>query len=176
MCREELIDFCRYEVREDGTILSKFKNSEMTVCNTACGYVINTFRKIDGKQETFPRHRVIWYFFKGKIPEGMQIDHINGDKTDNRLSNLRCVTPKENNNNPVTRQKMIDEVWSSDERNNKISEGNRGRVVTQEQKKKQSKAMSGVNHPFFGKKRPIQAKIMSMVERDVLGRWKKRVI
>lgn len=172
MCREELIDFDRYEIRKDGAIKSKFKNSEMTTSNTAYGYVINTFRKTDGKQETFARHRVIWFYFNGEIPKGMQIDHINGDKTDNRLENLRLVTPKENNNNPVTRQKMI-ETWSSVERNRKISEGNKGRKATQEQKDRQSKAMSGINHPFYGKKRPIQAQIMSRVERDKLGRWMK---
>lgn len=41
-------------------------------------------------------HRVMWETFVGPIPEGMQIDHINGDKTDNRLENLELVTCKEN--------------------------------------------------------------------------------
>ena len=32
----------------------------------------------------------------GDILEGCEIDHINGDTSDNRLENLRCVTRKEN--------------------------------------------------------------------------------
>lgn len=36
-------------------------------------------------------HRMIWEHFNGKIPEGMEIDHINRIKTDNRLCNLRLV-------------------------------------------------------------------------------------
>jgi SpoVK/Ycf46/Vps4 family AAA+-type ATPase len=47
-------------------------------------------------------HRIIYETFKGKIPDGYEIDHINTIKTDNRLENLRCVTHKENNNNPLT--------------------------------------------------------------------------
>ena len=47
-------------------------------------------------------HRLIWEAFNGKIPEGFQIDHINTIRTDNRLENLRLVTPKENCNNPIS--------------------------------------------------------------------------
>ena len=36
-------------------------------------------------------HRVIWEMHNGDVPEGMEIDHINGVKHDNRIENLRCV-------------------------------------------------------------------------------------
>lgn len=36
-------------------------------------------------------HRVIWEMHNGAVPEGMEIDHINGIKHDNRIENLRCV-------------------------------------------------------------------------------------
>lgn len=35
----------------------------------------------------------------GDIPEGMVIDHINGNRLDNRLCNLRVATPTQNNQN-----------------------------------------------------------------------------
>ena len=41
-------------------------------------------------------HRVIWEAVNGPIPEGMQINHINGIKWDNRLANLELVTQSEN--------------------------------------------------------------------------------
>ncbi len=44
-------------------------------------------------------HRVLWTTFNGPIPEGMQIDHINGDTQDNRLSNLRLVSNRANSMN-----------------------------------------------------------------------------
>ena len=39
---------------------------------------------------------IIWVAANGPVPYGMQIDHINGDKTDNRLCNLRLVSASEN--------------------------------------------------------------------------------
>ena len=41
-------------------------------------------------------HRMIWEFVHGPIPDGMQINHINGIKTDNRIANLELVTGSEN--------------------------------------------------------------------------------
>ena len=52
----------------------------------------------NGKQQLFRVSRLIWSAFNGPIPEGMQVNHINEDKTDNRLVNLNLMTPKENIN------------------------------------------------------------------------------
>jgi len=41
-------------------------------------------------------HRVIWEHAHGAIPDGMQINHINGVKSDNRIANLELVTPAAN--------------------------------------------------------------------------------
>jgi hypothetical protein len=41
--------------------------------------------------KTYMVHRVIWLLHYGKWPEH-QIDHINGNKSDNRITNLRDVT------------------------------------------------------------------------------------
>jgi len=41
-------------------------------------------------------HRLVYESFVGPIPLGMQINHKNGQKADNRLENLEAVTPSEN--------------------------------------------------------------------------------
>jgi len=52
--------------------------------------------KVKGKNKNVYIHRLVLQTFKGHGSVGMQCDHINGDKTDNRLENLQWVTHSEN--------------------------------------------------------------------------------
>ena len=68
---------------------------------------------IDGK--FYPAHRLAWRLFYGCQPIGY-IDHINGNGLDNRIDNLRCVTPSENAKNrkirPENRSGLSGVMWS----------------------------------------------------------------
>lgn len=65
-------------------------------------------------------HRVLWEAFNGKIPKGMEIDHINNIRSENQLSNLRLCSHKENCNNPRSienykkHNKSVDRSYLSD--------------------------------------------------------------
>lgn len=59
------------------------------------GYLITDIQ-INKKNKTFKTHRLIAETFYGIPDEGLQVDHINRIKTDNRVENLRWVTIKEN--------------------------------------------------------------------------------
>jgi hypothetical protein len=49
---------------------------------------------------TYPAHRLAWLHAYGEWPpDGMDIDHVNGDRSDNRLRNLRVATRTQNNAN-----------------------------------------------------------------------------
>ena len=49
------------------------------------------------KQRLWRRgHRLVWETFNGKIPTNLELDHIDGNKHNNKLSNLRLVTHSEN--------------------------------------------------------------------------------
>ncbi|TDN64266.1 HNH endonuclease [Scandinavium goeteborgense] len=41
-------------------------------------------------------HRLVWEAFNGAIPEGYEIDHVDENKGNNSLGNLRLMTRLEN--------------------------------------------------------------------------------
>lgn len=41
-------------------------------------------------------HRIVWQSFNGPIPDGLVINHKNGNKADNRLCNLELMTLSQN--------------------------------------------------------------------------------
>lgn len=57
----------------------------------------------NNKRRYFKVHKLVWITFNGPISKGLVIDHIDGCRTNNVLSNLRAVTIKENCNNPATK-------------------------------------------------------------------------
>lgn len=144
MNRESNIDFSLYTITEDGNIFSKTKNKYLSNKN-AHPYVTNEYVTKYGVGYSFLRHRVIWFYFNGEIPKGMQIDHISGDKTDNRLENLRCVSPFENTHNENTYNKFLESV-RTDEHRKKISVANKGRKMTAERYRKCKPTMFKKGH------------------------------
>lgn len=58
------------------------------------GYAVAAIKLPDGKRDWIYLHRLLFGF-----PEGLQVDHINGNKQDNRRDNLRLCTHAQNKHN-----------------------------------------------------------------------------
>ena len=85
-----------YFVTEDGRLYNK-KGKELKLYDSGKGYL--QARIWNGeKYLTKYIHRLVWEAFNGEIPEGMQINHIDEDKSNNRLDNLELCTPQYNIN------------------------------------------------------------------------------
>ncbi len=89
----------RYEVSNQGQVRSwarkgpaDFRNSEPKLLkanpNAAHGYCEVTLFKPGGERVRYRLHRLVLTVFQGPCPEGYEGCHLNGDKTDNRVSNL----------------------------------------------------------------------------------------
>lgn len=82
----------------------RFANKRAFTATTKGGYLKS---RIFGAE--LYAHRVIWCMQTGDWPPD-QIDHINGDPSDNRLCNLRSVSLSENNRNIRLRSKNVSGV------------------------------------------------------------------
>lgn len=87
--------------------------------------------KVFGK--CYLAHRIIWEMHNGKIPEGIEIDHINHIRNDNRIENLRIVSRVENCRNmsksKVNSSGVTGVCWSAKENKWHASIYNKGKNI-----------------------------------------------
>ena len=79
--------------KEDGNFRHT-KNNELAGYRHPQGYIYISI----GCNKRITAHRLAWLYEYGELPNGV-IDHINHDRADNRICNLRDVTNLENHKN-----------------------------------------------------------------------------
>ena len=72
------------------------------------------YRQIKLNNKQYPAHRLVWVYHHGYIDTQYQIDHIDGNKDNNAIDNLRLVTARENCYN---RSKLKAKGYSWDKNN-----------------------------------------------------------
>jgi hypothetical protein len=125
-----------YEVSDQGNV--KINGELVNLCKTNMDYYFI------GR---FYVHRAVAELYIPNPENKPCIDHINGDRLDNRLENLRWVTYKENNNNPITKErqkKAIKEAMNRPE----VKAKHKAAMNTSEYKENQSKLVKEIlNRP-----------------------------
>lgn len=101
-------DFPNYEVSDRGGVRNKKKGNTL-IPHIRRGYpYVKLYRPSTRKNQAV--HRLVAIAFLGAIPKGYNVDHINRVRSDNRVQNLRIVTPKENSNNRIDCVGLVDHV------------------------------------------------------------------
>ncbi len=84
----------------DGFLIWKKKISKKVVIGKQAGYNRKGYTNIGIYGKEYPAHSLIYLWHFGKYPK--VIDHINRDKKDNRIENLREATFQQNSANSRT--------------------------------------------------------------------------
>lgn len=86
----------RYYINDDGFLFTDYGEKQMKEC-LKNGYIKNDLALKNGKHRYYFRHRLVMLCFKPiDNADEMQVNHINGNKADNRLENLEWCTNREN--------------------------------------------------------------------------------
>lgn len=89
----------------DGTIYRVSTGKPVAMIKGSVGHMFAVCKK-----KTVYIHRAMWILTHGSIPEGHEIDHINGKPDDNRIENLRVCTRSQNCQNMKTRKDSTSRV------------------------------------------------------------------
>lgn len=96
---KELLDYNP----DTGIFKRRISQSRRNKVGEIAGSINNGYRLIRADVKRYSAHRLAWLYMYGEFPKG-HIDHINHDRDDNRIENLRDVTFIENNMNMSLRK------------------------------------------------------------------------
>lgn len=100
---ESLKDYLEYDTNSPSTLRwkSKISKNSKQMLGDVAGSLDSSdgYWKLHGLGYYYKVHRIVWFFHYGKIPKDFFIDHINGDRSNSRIENLRLVTRNGNARN-----------------------------------------------------------------------------
>lgn len=85
----------RYSVSRSGAVLNSRTGGTRKLYKKPDDYIVTQLWR-GNKAKAARVHRLVWEAFRGPIPTGKEINHADGDKSNNNLGNLECVTRSRN--------------------------------------------------------------------------------
>ena len=106
--------FSKYLISTDGQVYSLKRDRLLPQGFTERGYKQVDVCNDEGIKKHMRVHRLVYMAHIGAIPEGMQINHKDEDKTNNCIENLEVVTPKQNihyGSASIRRSESVKRYW-----------------------------------------------------------------
>jgi len=97
---EDVIDFPNYIISDKGEVFSVYKKGYKSILTDRGGYQYVLLWK-NNKQTHHLIHRLVLTAFVGLCPVGMEACHLDGNKSNNYLNNLKWATKKENESHKI---------------------------------------------------------------------------
>jgi len=106
---KRLKEFPHYKIYENGEVWRmahrstcgiNLKTMKLRAYKTKNNYLMVSLHDREGKRKRFYLHRLVYMAFFDEIPKGMECDHINNDRANCSVSNLRLASHLNNCKNP----------------------------------------------------------------------------
>lgn len=119
-----------------------------------------------GKMRTTTKARWLWENYKGNVPNGYWVNFVDGNPENCRLENLFLISRGERMSKAMMGHRL------SDETKQKIGDGNRGRVVPEEELERRSIAFMGEKNPRWidGRRRREYPRAFYYIRENILER------
>lgn len=106
---KKMKEYPNYRIYENGEVWRmehqsscgiKLKTMKLIPYKTKNNYLTVSLHDREGKRKRFYLHRLVFMAFFGDIPNGMEVDHIDNDRANCSVSNLRLASHMNNCKNP----------------------------------------------------------------------------
>ena len=83
------VESCRWNAQHSGNVAGHISTDSSG----------KSYRRVSIDSHRYFEHNIVWLIVNGVMPVGSEVDHINGDGTDNQIDNLRMTDRVGNNRN-----------------------------------------------------------------------------
>jgi len=105
-----------YAASATGNVENVTRNRLLTPCKHHSGYLVVTIKK-----RSKLVHRLVAEAFMGECPKGLEVNHKDGNKANNQISNLEYITRSQNQSHAI-QMGLRNRIWGCAVQNQKLTE------------------------------------------------------